>query len=99
MCIGIPMRVVTNGPGFAMCEAPGGVRRIDTMMVGEQPPGTWLFVFLDSAREVLTEEQADSIARAFEAVEKAMSGENVDHLFDDLIEAGLPSTRNYSGSN
>ena len=82
-----------------MCAAPGGDRRVDTMMVGDQPAGTWLFVFLDTAREVLTEAQADSIAKAFEAVEKAMSGENVDHLFSDLVEAGLPSTRDYSNGS
>lgn len=87
MCVGIPMQVIESYPGYALCEANGTVRRIDTMLLGEQPVGTWLLTFLDTAREVLTAENAAQISAALQAVELAMQGDaNIDHLFQDLIE-------------
>ena len=87
MCIGLPMQVVTTEPGFALCEGMGEKRRVDTLLVGEQPVGRWLLVFLDSAREVLTEEQATQIGQALQALDLALHGErDVGHLFSDLVE-------------
>jgi len=88
MCIGIPMRVIESFPGYALCETnDGSQRRIDTLLLGEQPAGTWLLTFLDTAREVLTTENAAQITAALQAVELAMQGEaNIDHLFQDLID-------------
>ncbi len=88
MCIGIPMKVIESFPGHAVCETnDGNRRRIDTMLLGEQPVGTWLLTFLDTAREALSEEQAAQISNALQAVELAMQGEaNIDHLFQDLID-------------
>ena len=55
--------------------------------VGEVEPGQWLLVFLDSAREILTEEQALQLNNALLAVDQAINGNlDVDHLFADLIE-------------
>ncbi len=93
MCIGIPMQVVETGLGHAVCEGMGQRRRVDTLLVGEQPVGTWLLVFLDSAREVLTPEDADRIGRAVQAVDLVMQqGGNtgtehqIEALFADLID-------------
>ncbi len=88
MCIGIPMRVIESHPGYALCETgDGATRRIDTLLLGEQPVGTWLLTFLDTAREVLTAESAAQISAALQAVELAMRGEtNIDHLFQDLLD-------------
>lgn len=88
MCIGIPMRVIESHPGYALCETGGGAtRRIDTLLLGEQPVGTWLLTFLDTAREVLSAESAAQISAALQAVELAMQGEaNIDHLFQDLVD-------------
>ncbi|MCU7846196.1 MAG: HypC/HybG/HupF family hydrogenase formation chaperone [Candidatus Thiodiazotropha sp. (ex Monitilora ramsayi)] len=87
MCIGLPMQVVAKEPGFALCEGMGEKRRVDTLLVGEQPVGRWLLVFLDSAREVLTEEQAVQIGQALQALDLALKGESeVGHLFADLVE-------------
>jgi hydrogenase expression/formation protein HypC len=87
MCIGLPMRVLSCEPGYALCEGMGERRRVDTLLVGEQPPGSWLLVFLDSAREVLTETAARQIAEALQALDMAMQGDGaVDHLFADLAE-------------
>ena len=87
MCIGIPMQVISNGTGYALCEGLGGRRRVDTLLVGAQPPGSWLLVFLDSAREVLNEARAGQIRQALEALELvSRGGTAVGHLFADLFE-------------
>ncbi len=100
MCIGIPMQVLESREGFALCRASGEPRWIDTLLVGEQPAGTWLLTFLDTAREVLTPEAAQRTLDALAAVDMAMRGQGgIDHLFRDLIEReptlpeflGLPS--------
>ena len=93
MCIGVPMRVVERGEGCAVCEGQGERRRIDTQLVGDQPEGTWLLIFLDAAREVISEEDAAKISDALEALKLALAGDaNIDHLFADLIgrEPQLP---------
>lgn len=87
MCLGLPMQVVKTAEGYALCEVDGEIRRIDTMLIGEQQAGTWLLTFLDTAREVLSEEKAQQIREALQALELTMRGEaGVDHLFADLVE-------------
>ncbi len=101
MCIGIPMQVVESGFGHALCEGMGQRREVDTLLVGEQPPGTWLLVFLNSAREVLTEDDARRISDAVQAVDLVMqhggrfSDQGLQHdaletLFADLIDRDPP---------
>ena len=96
MCIGIPMRVVTSMTGSAVCEVDGERRQVDTMLVGEQPTGTWLMVFLGAAREVLTPDDAAKITDALSALNMVMSGAEAgavpspadfDHLFADIVRA------------
>jgi hydrogenase expression/formation protein HypC len=87
MCIGIPMQVISAGPGYADCRGMGEQRRVDTLLVGDQPAGSWLLVSLDSARELLSAERAAQIRQALQALEMAMRGDaGVDHLFADLID-------------
>ncbi|MDJ0654085.1 MAG: HypC/HybG/HupF family hydrogenase formation chaperone [Xanthomonadales bacterium] len=87
MCIGIPMQVVEPGDGYALCEGMGERREINTMLVGDQPVGTWLLTFLDTAREILSAEDAEKITDAVKAVNLVMQGEtSIDHLFADLID-------------
>jgi hydrogenase expression/formation protein HypC len=81
------MQIVSIEGEYTWCEGMGERKRIDTLLIGSQPVGTWVLVFLDSAREVLTDEDARRITQAVQAVNLAMAGEvNVDHLFSDLIE-------------
>ncbi len=94
MCIGLPMQVVEAGAGWAWCEGMGERRRVNTLLTGDQPPGTWVLVFLDSAREVLTEDDARRMGDALQAISLAAQGETaIDHLFADLAdrEPQLPS--------
>jgi hydrogenase expression/formation protein HypC len=80
------MQVVSIEGATALCQGMGEHRRVDTLLVGEQPVGSWLLVFLNSAREVLTEQQAEQISQALQALDLALSGESqLDHLFADLV--------------
>lgn len=101
MCIGIPMQVIESGFGYALCEGMGMQREVETLLVGEQPPGTWLLIFLDSAREVLSEEDAGRITDAVKAIdlimqndggisETSLKGESIEALFADLIDREIP---------
>jgi hydrogenase assembly chaperone HypC/HupF len=93
MCIGIPMQVVEQYDESARCSYRGQESLVDMMLVGPQPVGAWLLVFLDTAREVISETKAKQISDALEAMRLAMQGDNrIDHLFPDLVnrEPTLP---------
>ncbi len=97
MCIGIPMRVTESGFGRARCEGLGQVREVDTLLVGDVAPGVWLLVFLDGAREILSEIDAQRITEAVRAVEQVMEGsittrdtDAIDGLFADLVDREPP---------
>ena len=94
MCIGLPMQVLERGDGFALCAGMGERRRVDTRLVGDVAVGSWLLVFLDSARERLSAERAAQVADALRALHAVARGEaRVDHLFADLVdrEPALPA--------
>lgn len=87
------MQVVETRGDAALCLYRGETSLIDIQLVGEQLPGTWLLVFLDAAREVISSERAQQISDALEAMRLAMQGEtDIDHLFADLVnrEPELP---------
>jgi hydrogenase expression/formation protein HypC len=91
MCIGIPMRVIAADGAGAWCEGMGERRRVDTLLLGPQTPDVWLLVFLDTAREVLSDGEAERITAALRAVTLAMQGERaVAHLFPDLVDREPP---------
>jgi hydrogenase expression/formation protein HypC len=87
------MKIIELRGESALCVYRGQQTLVDMMLLDEQPVGTWLLVFLDAAREVLTEQKARQIADALEAMRLAMQGDNqIDHLFADLVgrEPTLP---------
>jgi hydrogenase expression/formation protein HypC len=93
MCIGLPMQIVEPRGRRALASLGGELREIDLALVGEQPAGAWVLVFLDAAREVISADQAQKTHDALKAVALVMQGEtSVDHLFADLIgrEPELP---------
>jgi len=100
MCIGLPMQVIEAGFGYATCEGLGMTRQVDTLLIGEPPVGSWVLVFLNSAREILSEEQARQMTDAVKAVELVMNPESdtngqvsqsaLDDLFADLIDREPP---------
>ena len=87
MCIGIPMCVVEDRGDDALCETLyGKTELVDMRLTGAQPVGTWLLTFMNAARSVMTEVEAKQVGDALQALELAMRGENVDHLFADLVD-------------
>ncbi|OGS81705.1 MAG: hypothetical protein A2061_08425 [Gallionellales bacterium GWA2_59_43] len=77
MCIGVPMRVLEHGEVMALCEGRGEFKRINMLLVGDCPPGSWVMTFLGAARNVLSEEDAAEINRALDELESILRGEAV----------------------
>ena len=81
MCLSIPKRVVEwEGEGefagdFAWVERDGQRERVNMMLIGPQPVGTWVVNFLGSARDVVTAEEASLINSALDGLSAAMRGE------------------------
>lgn len=88
MCVGLPMCVREPRGTTALCEAEGQTRLIDMSLVGDVPAGTWVLVFIDAAREVVSAEHAAVVTSALKALDLAMSGaagtDDIDRLFPDL---------------
>lgn len=98
MCIGVPMRI-ESGDGVAALAlrqfADGTVERhtLDMLIVGSQPPGTWVLAFCGAARRVLDPLEARQIADALAALAIAIDADAqgsqssaLDALFADLVE-------------
>ena len=93
VCVGIPMRVVSAIAGAASsdCEGRGRRERLDFMLVGEQPSGTWVLASRGVAVRVLTTEEAMQTNAALDALERALAGEgNLDAGFPDLLDRERP---------
>ena len=94
MCVGIPMQVVMADDTIAECEGRNGRQRLDNMLVGAVPPGTWLLAFQGRALRTMTGAEAAQTLAALEALDAAMRGSetSLDAYFADLIgrEPQLP---------
>jgi len=95
MCIGEPMRIESVQGMTAQCrDRFGDLRTIDLLLVGDQPVGTWLLIFLNAAREVIDEARAHSVREALGAITAVMQGgpRDIDTAFADLVgrEPQLP---------
>lgn len=87
MCIGIPMQVTSVAETGAWCEGRGQRTKLDFLLVGEQPPGSWVLAFQGSALRPLTADEAARINAALDALEAALRGANdFDAFFSDLVE-------------
>jgi hydrogenase expression/formation protein HypC len=95
------MQIIETGFGYAICEGLGVTRNVDTLLIGDQPVGTWVLTFLDSAREVLSQEDAKKISDAVKAVDIVMKNngvmstsgmdmQNIEALFADLVDREPP---------
>lgn len=82
MCIGIPMCVLESGEVTSLCEGRGERRRINMLMVGNCPAGTWVMTFLGTARDILSKEDAADINRTLDELEAMMGGsfDSEEHL-------------------
>ena len=86
MCIGVPMQVVQAEGHSAWCEADGQRERLDMMLVGEQPIGTWVLAFHGAARQVLGDTEAAQARAGRQALSAVLSGDGgIDAFFADLV--------------
>ena len=100
MCIGVPMQIerMDGMVAVATSQAAGSAterHRLDMLIVGPQPPGTWVLAFHGAARRVLDEAEARQILDALSALSIALDaggepdapqGAAIDALFADLVE-------------
>ena len=94
MCIGVPMRVIEIEGSHAWCDAGGQRERLDMMLIGDQPVGTWVLGFHGAARQVLSEQEAAHALAGRQALAAVLAGDSrVDEFFADLIgrEPQLPA--------
>lgn len=90
MCVGIPMRVLRVLPPSRRAECidrHGAESSVDLALVEAVQPGTWLLVFLGSAREIIDADRAMKIELALGALEAALAGDRsaIDAAFPDLV--------------
>lgn len=74
MCIGIPMCVLSACDGRAVVEGRGERRTIETRLIDAVYAGDWLLVYLDSARERISQQRADEVNQMLDMLVDAMSG-------------------------
>jgi hydrogenase expression/formation protein HypC len=88
MCIAIPMQVISCNDVEALCEGRGERQRLNMLLTGPQPAGTWVMAFLGAAREVITPEQAREVNQALDALDAALRGDtaDLDAYFPDLAD-------------
>ncbi len=87
MCIGVPMQVVESGPDWAWCEADGQRERLDMVLIGPQPVGTWVLAFQGGARQVMDVLEAQQARAGRQALAAVLAGsDNVDAFFADLVD-------------
>ncbi|MBF6057673.1 MULTISPECIES: HypC/HybG/HupF family hydrogenase formation chaperone [Thiomicrorhabdus] len=88
MCIGVPMEILSCEGLVAHCcnEEERREQEVDMSLLGEQPAGTWVLVFLGVAREVIEMDVLDQVLSARKAMAVALEGGDVDAFFADLID-------------
>jgi hydrogenase expression/formation protein HypC len=92
MCIGVPVRVLRADDRIAECEGPEGRVRLDNMLVGAVPAGTWLLSFQGRALRSMTDDEAARTSSALDALALAMrgAGGDFDAFFADLVDREPP---------
>jgi len=87
MCLSIPQRVVAwEGDGdFAWVERDGRRERVNMLLIGPQPVGSWVLTSLGLAREVVEGEHLALIEEALAALAASLEGNyDAQDYFKDL---------------
>jgi hydrogenase expression/formation protein HypC len=92
MCVGIPMMVERCEDGMAECAGRGRRERLNAMLLGDVPRGSWVLAYQGSAVRALTEDEARQTNAALDALEAAATGGmgDLDVFFADLIDREPP---------
>jgi hydrogenase assembly chaperone HypC/HupF len=86
MCIGTPLQVIELDGSHAWCAADGVRERLDMMLVGALPAGTWVLAFHGAARQVLSDVEADRSRAGRRALAAVLAGaDGIDEFFADLV--------------
>jgi hydrogenase expression/formation protein HypC len=94
MCIGVPLQVQELDGEFAWCVDGPDRQRLNMMLLGPQPVGSWVLAFQGSARQALDEAAAQQMRQARLALAAVLRGETLtDAYFADLLgrEPELPA--------
>lgn len=77
MCLSIPMQVAAiEGDGdFAWVGRAGRRELVNMMLIGPQPPGTWVLASLGLAKEVVEPGQLALIEDALAALAASLAGD------------------------
>lgn len=87
------MQIIGFNGAYAVCQRGDEQHLIDPILVGKPEIGTWVLTFLDTAREIISPQQAAQIQDALQALTLTLQGDyDVDYLFADLVnrEPQLP---------
>ena len=88
MCLSIPKQVVEwegEAGDFAWVERAGQRERINMMLLGPQPLGTWVLTSLGLAKEVVEPEELALIEEALSALAASLDGDyDASRYFQDL---------------
>jgi len=82
MCIGIPLQVVQGDEQVAECMAGDRSERLNMLLVGAQPAGTWVLAFQGSALRVMAEDEALQTRAALAALDAVLAGDSGPQDFD-----------------
>jgi len=96
MCVGIPMRVLSQKGTEALCEGRNGRETIDMVLVGELCTGAWILAFNGRAVREIDESRARKTDDALNALEAVMNGvvpgeEAIEAGFGDIVRDGAAS--------
>jgi hydrogenase expression/formation protein HypC len=80
------MLIVEGDELSALCQRGAETRRVSTLLIGAQQPGTQVLIHIDTAIRVLEADEARLIEDALQGLEAAMRGEDFESLFADLID-------------
>jgi hydrogenase expression/formation protein HypC len=82
------MQVLNREPGRAECADAHARRWVDTLLIGDPEPGSWLLVDRTTALRKVDEAEARQVQDALAALARVQAGGRADGLFADLEAAG-----------
>lgn len=87
MCLSVPMQILALEADGDIAVVGRGDRRerVNMMLLGPQPVGTWVLVSLGFAKEVVAEEERALIEEALAALAASLDGDyHPEDFFSDL---------------
>ena len=95
MCLSVPMKVLALEAGGDLAVVGRGERRerVNMLLVGPQPLGTWVLVALGFAKEVVSQDELVLIEEALGALAASLDGDYDAHAHFADLERGRERER------